>query len=237
MITAQTTGSSRPRGRTVLINWLPTILMNVVLPLFTYFLLEGWGWSAVPALLISGAWPALETLVMLAVSRRLDEIGVLALIFVALGVVAGLGFGSARLVLVKESLVTGLFGVVLLASLLLPRPVMFYFGRKFATDGTAEGLAYWNGLWRYPSFRRTQRVISVVWGVAFLAEAGLRVALSYALSTSVMAVVSTILPLAATAGLVTWTVSYGRRARAAALAAHPATDQPEVASQKVGSAS
>lgn len=45
---------------------------------------------------------------------------------------------------------TGLFGVVVLGSLLLPRPVMFYFGRKFATDGTAEGLAYWNGLWRYP---------------------------------------------------------------------------------------
>jgi hypothetical protein len=237
MTTAQTTGSSRPRGRAVLINWLPTILMNVVLPVFTYFLLEGWGWPAVPALLVSGAWPALETLVLLAMSRRLDEIGVLSLIFIALGVVAGLGFGSARLVLVKESLVTGLFGVVVLASLLLPRPVMFYFGRKFATDGTAEGLAYWNGLWRYPSFRRTQRMISVVWGVAFVAEAGLRVALSYALSTSVMAVVSTILPLAAVAGLVTWTFSYGRRARAAALAAHPATDQPEAASQEVGGAS
>jgi hypothetical protein len=235
MTTAQTTGSSRRRG--VLINWVPTILLNVVLPLFTYFLLEGWGWSAVPALLVSGAWPAVETLVVLALSRRLDEIGVLALIFIALGVVAGLGFGSARLVLVKESLVTGLFGVVVLGSLLLPRPVMFYFGRKFATDGTAEGLAYWNGLWRYPSFRRIQRVINVVWGVAFLAEAGLRVALSYALSTSVMAVVSTILPLAAIAGLVTWTVSYGHRAGAAAQAAHPAAGQPEVASQDLGTVS
>jgi hypothetical protein len=237
MTAAQSTESSRARGRAVLINWAPTILLNVVLPLFSYFLLEGWGWSAVPALLVSGAWPAVETLAVLAVSRRVDEIGVLALIFIALGVVAGFGFGSARLILVKESLVTGLFGVVVLGSLLLPRPVMFYFGRKFATDGTAEGVAYWNGLWRYPSFRRTQRVISVVWGVAFVAEAGLRVALSYALSTSVMAVVSTILPLAAVAALVTWTVSYGRRARAAALAAHPAPGQPEVASQEVGTAS
>jgi hypothetical protein len=43
--------------------------------------------------------------------------------------------------------------------------------------------------------------------------------LSYALTTSAMAVVSSVLPLAATAALLTWTVSYGRRARAAALKA------------------
>jgi hypothetical protein len=66
----------------------------------------------------------------------------------------------------------------------------------------------------------------VVWGVAFLAEAGLRIALSYALSTSAMAVVSSILPLAVLGARIAWTVAYGRRARAA-----------EASSQEVGAAS
>jgi len=100
-----------------------------------------------------------------------------------------------------------------------------------------ESIAYWNGLWRYPSFRRTQRVISIVWGVAFLAEAGLRVALSYLLSTSAMAVVSSLMPVAVIAALVTWTMSYGRRARAAGLAAAAAAPAAAAASQEAGAPS
>jgi hypothetical protein len=243
MTAAETTGVSQSRGRSVLINWGTTLLFNVALPLVTYFLLTGAGWSAVPALLVSGAWPSAETVAVLVIRRRIDELGLISLIFIALGVIAGLGFNSARLVLVKESAVTGLFGVLVLVSLLAPRPLMFYFGRKFGTDGSAESIAYWNGLWQYPSFRRTQRVISIVWGVAFLAEAGLRVALSYLLTTSAMAVVSSVLPIVVIAALVAWTMSYGRRARAAGLkaaaaaAAQATAPAAAAASQEAGQAS
>jgi hypothetical protein len=225
MTTPDTVERSRSRGRLLLVNWVPTILLNVVLPLLTYNLLTDRGVSEVPALLASGAWPVIELVLSFALHRRFDEISIMTLIFIVLGVVAGLGFNSARLVLVKESIVTGLFGVVALGSLALPRPLMFYFGRKFATNGTPESVAYWNGLWRYPGFRRTQRVITVVWGLVFIAEAVVRIGLSYALSTSAMAAISSVLPLAVTGVLIFWTISYGRRARAraAALAAPAAT--------------
>ncbi|MFI5897333.1 VC0807 family protein [Actinoplanes sp. NPDC051513] len=226
MTTSQT---PRSRGRLLLIHWVPTILFNVVLPLITYNLLTDRQVSAVTALLISGGWPVIELALSFAVRRRFDEFGVLTLIFIALGVIAGLGLHSARLVLIKESAVTGLFGVVALASLVLPRPMMFYFGRKFATDGSTESVARWNGLWQHPSFRRTQRIITVVWGVAFVAEAATRIGLSYALSTSAMTAVSAVLPLVVVAALLFWTISYGRRARAAAVAKYgPAarTDAP-----------
>jgi hypothetical protein len=52
--------------------------------------------------------------------------------------------------------------------------------------------------------------------------------------------VSSILPLAALAALVTWTMSYGRRAKAAALAAvgaGPSADAGPSPSQEVGSPS
>jgi intracellular septation protein A len=219
MTTPETAPVGQASGRIVLANWGPTILFNVALPLLTYFILTDRGVPAVPALLASGGWPVIDLGLTFAVRRRLDEFAVFTLIFIVLGVVTGLGFNSARLVLVKESVVTGLFGVVALASLTLSRPLMFYFGRKFATDGSTEAVAAWNALWQYPSFRRVQRVITVVWGVAFVAEALLRIALSYALSTSAMTVLSTVLPLAVTGSLVAWTFSYGRRAKAAAAAA------------------
>jgi intracellular septation protein A len=206
-------------SRGVLSNWVPTIVFNVALPLATYFVLRGMGVSAVVALLAGGFWPVLEIGLSAGVRRHLDEMAVLSLTFIALGVVAGLWFNSARLVLVKESIVTGLFGVLALGSLALPRPLMFYFGRKFATDGTPERLAYWNGLWQYPSFRHTQRVITIVWGVVFVVEALVRIELSYQLSTSAMTVVSSIMPLAVIGGLVAWTITYGKRAQARALAA------------------
>lgn len=61
-------------------------------------------------------------------------------------------------------------------------------------------------------------MITVVWGVVFVAEALLRIGLSYTLSTSAMATVSTVMPLVVTGSLIFWTISYGRRAMAAALA-------------------
>jgi hypothetical protein len=211
-----TTEDAAPRWQTLLLNWGPSVLFNIVLPWLTYAMLTGNGVGEVPALLASGAWPIVELAIFFALHRRIDEFGVFVLIFLAVGVVAAAGFNSPRLLLVKESAITGLFGLVVLISLALPRPLMFYFGRKFATSGTAESIAWWNGLWRYPSFRRVQRVISVVWGIAFLAEALLRIWLSYLLSTGTMVLVSSVLPIAVTGALVFWTIGYGRRARPAA---------------------
>jgi hypothetical protein len=147
------------------------------------------------------------------------------LVFLLLGVVAALGFNSPRLLLIKESAITGLFGVVLLASLLAPRPLMFYFGRKFATDGTPASVAWWNGMWQYPAFRRSQRVITIVWGVAMLSEALVRIALTYVLSTGTMVAVSSVLPYIVLGALIFWTIMYGKRQgrlAAARRAAQPA---------------
>ncbi|MER7499411.1 VC0807 family protein [Nonomuraea pusilla] len=211
------------RLQAVALNWGPTIVFNVALPWLTYEVLTDRGVPAVTALAVSAAWPALEVLGVFLIRRRIDDFGVLALVVVGLGVAASLVFQDERMALVKDSALTGLFGLVLLGSLLAPRPLMFYFGRKFGTDGTDEGLARWNDLWQYAGFRRVQRVLTVVWGVAYLAEAAVRVVLAYTLPTSTMVLISTVLPIAVTAGLVTWTITYARRARAAAARANPAT--------------
>jgi len=191
-------------------------LFNVVLPVLTYSLLTGNGMSAVPALTIIALWPVVELGLFYLLHHRIDEFSVLALVYVGLTMATALSFNSAHLAVVKDSAITGVFGLMALASLAMSRPLMFYTGRKFATDGTPEGVAYWNGLWRYPTFRRSQRVATAVWGVAFLIEAAVRIALSYPLSTSAMVLVNSVLPPVVVAALVAWTITYGKRVRKAA---------------------
>ncbi len=196
--------------------WLPTLVFNIGLPIASYSVLSGHGMGTVPALALSGVWPLGELLVTMLRDRHADEFSIFALVGLGLGIVSSLLLGSPRLVLVKDSAITGLFGIALLVSLLLGRPLMFYFGRKFATDGSPEGVDWWNGLWRYPEFRRSQRILTVVWGLSFVAEAGLRIALTYVLSISAMVVINNVLPYIVLAILIAGTATYGRRAGAAA---------------------
>src|SRR3954452_10293645 len=115
--------------------WVQTILLSVVAPIVIYSMLTDRGVGHVPALIISGIGPVVDLVITMLVSRRVDEFSIFVLVLLVIGVVTSLLFDDPRLLLLKESAVTGLFGVVLLGSLLAPRPLMFYFGRRFATGG------------------------------------------------------------------------------------------------------
>src|SRR5207253_1328774 len=67
--------------------------------------------------------------------RRLDPIAVVVLLGITTDGVALLFGGSPGLLLVRESMFTGAFGAACFASLLLPRPMMFYFSRHFIEHG------------------------------------------------------------------------------------------------------
>lgn len=229
--TAMTTSPAvRPHGRPIdqVINWVPSLVFAVVLPYLTYGFLTGRHLTGeAAALLISGVWPALESVVMLIIRRRVDELGVLVLITLGVGALSMLAFNSPDMILIKDSAVTGLLGAVFLISLLLPRPLMFYFGRKFATNGTRAAVDYWNGLWQYPGFRHTQRVLTVVWGIAFIAEAVLRIVMVAGgfLPTQTELLLSTIFPFVVVAGLMTFTFIYSQRSARRSASATAATEE------------
>ncbi|MBV9848026.1 MAG: hypothetical protein JOZ47_23605 [Kutzneria sp.] len=201
--------SSAPKQSVV--NWVLTLLFNVALPLITYNVLADHGVGDLAALLASSVWPALQLLATVLRARHVDEFSIFVLILMALGIIGSLVFNSPRLFLIKEAAVTGLFGVVLLGSLLFGRPLMFYFGRKFATDGSREQVAHWNGLWHHAGFRRFQRVLTLVWGASFAGEALLRIVLTYLLPIGPMVVVNNVLPLVVLAALIFGTIRQGRK--------------------------
>jgi hypothetical protein len=217
---------STSTGNTAL-GWLMTIVFNVALPIVTYDVLTGHGVGQVPALLLGGVWPALELAINLIRSRKIDEFSVLVLIFLFVGVISALAFNSPRLVLIKEGASTGLFGLALLASLLAPRPLMFYFGRRFATGGVPARIDWWNGLWQYKQFRWSQRMLTVVWGIGLAGSAGVCIALTFALSVSTMVVVMNVVPYVVIGVLIAGTVAYGRQAQRRPGAEPPPVPTPE----------
>jgi hypothetical protein len=188
------------------------MIVDVALPLATYYVLTGQGVPAFWALLISGVWPLGSSITSLIRRRRLDEFGVFILTLIVLGTLTSLLFRDVKLLLLKDSAFTGILGAVFLATLLMKRPLTFYFGRAFATDGSDAALARWDGYWNDLSvFRHGQRVLTGVWGVALLAEAVVRVPLTFVVPLNAMVVVSTVMPFVVITVLIFWSVAYGRR--------------------------
>lgn len=205
--------SQRPvkdRGR--LQSLAPILLFDTAGPLIVYTLLRNDGNSTVTSLILSGVFPAFGVLVAVVRHRRLDVIGALVLIGIGVGVGLGLATKNARLVLLEGSVPTALFALACLASLLTARPLMFRFAHEFIGHATPAGRDFADR-WRYPLFRRTFRVITIVWGVAYLAEAAARIVIVETQSAGTALTISKLLPYVVLAPLIAWMTIYGRRNR------------------------
>ena len=187
-------------------------VFDVAGPLAAYSLLRSAGLSAVTALVVSGALPAAGVTAGVIRHRRVDAIGVLVLAGIAVGTVLGLLSGDPRLVLVEGSVPTAVFGLLCLASLWSQKPLIYRFALEFIGADTPKGRDF-ASLWRYPGFRHIFRLYTVVWGVAYLAEAAARVVIVETTSTGTALSVSKVMPYAVAAPLIGWMIAYGRRAK------------------------
>jgi hypothetical protein len=184
-------------------------ILDIAAPLAAYSLLRSAGMTAVPALLLSGVFPAVGVVVGVIRHHRLDVVGALVLAGIIVGTVLGLVSHSARLVLVEGSVPTAVLGFGCLGSLWTNRPLMFSFALEFSGPDTAAGREM-TRLWQFEGYRRVFRVITAVWGVGFLVEAALRVVIVYSTSTGTALVTSKATPFIWAAVLSAWTVGYGQ---------------------------
>jgi hypothetical protein len=209
-------------------------VFDIAGPLIAYNLLRSAGFSAVTALVLSGVFPAAGVIINIILHRRVDALGILVLAGIAVGAVLGLVSHNARLVLDEGSVPTAVFGVICLGSLGTPKPLMYRLAVEFIGPDTPKGQEF-TGLWQYAEFRRVFRVVTVVWGVGYLAEAVARVVIVQNTSTGTALGISKVLPYAVAAVLIAWTVGYGRYQKrkgeqiAAAAAAAAAGDRPGTA--------
>ena len=184
------------------------VIFDVAAPLVAYKVLRSAGMTPVTALLLSGVFPALGVTIGAVRHRRLDTVGVLVLAGIATGTILGLISHSTRLLLVEGSVPTAIFGAACLGSLWARHPLMFSFAREFTGPDTAKGREM-TRLWQYEGYRRILRVITAVWGVAFLLEAALRVVIVYNTSAGTALVISKVTPFLFVGILTAWTVAYG----------------------------
>jgi hypothetical protein len=205
-----TNGDQHNRNR--FLNLAMIAVFDIAGPLVAYSLLRSAGQSAVTALVVSGVFPAVGVIVGLIRKRRADTIGVLVLVGIAVGTILGLISGNPRVVLVEGSVPTAVFGLLCLGSLWARRPLIYRFAIEFIGADTPKGRDF-ASLWQYYGFRHAFRLYTVVWGVAYLAEAAARVVLVETTSTGTALTVSKAMPYAVGAAIIAWMIAHGRHAR------------------------
>jgi uncharacterized membrane protein len=201
-----------PGNRSRLASLAPIVVFDIAGPLVAYSLLRSHGASTVLALVLSGVLPAFGVALGFLRNRRLDAVGALVLAGIAVGTVLGLATHNARLILVEGSIPTALFGLVCLGSLWSSRPLMFRFALEFNGPQTPRGRDF-SDRWRYAGFRHAFRVITVVWGLGYIAEAAVRVLIVESTSTGAALGISKVMPYVVAGLLAIWTTAYGQLAR------------------------
>jgi len=187
-------------------------IFDVIGPLVVYYSLRSAGLSTVTALVLSGILPALGVALKVVRHRSVDAVGILVLIGIAVGTTIGLASGNAHLVLLDGTVPTAVFGAVCLGSLWSRRPLMFRFAVETMGAETAQGRDFADK-WRYAGFRHAFRVTTVVWGIAFLAEAATQILIIETTSTGVAKATSNLMPLGFAAIVIAWNIAYAKRGR------------------------
>ena len=190
-----------------------SLIVSVALPLITVQVLLRTGTPPVTALAIAAIFPFADAVIGLARKRTFDPIAILSLIAIVVGIGTSSITGNAGFAVAKDSLFTIVFGLIFLGSLAAPRPMIFQLGRQFATGGDPAAAAAWDARWSQPGFRRTVRLITVVWGCGLLLEAMLRIVAAFTLPVTTSTIISPVLQVVTFAALILWTTRYTRAVR------------------------
>lgn len=189
-----------------------SILLGGVAPFVIYSLMRPHT-TEIRALIAAAAAPLLQNLITLIRKRTLDVFGVFILAGIFVSIVAVLLGGSPKLILIRDAFITGATGLVFLGSRLYRRPLIYYFSMHFNTGDDPERRAEWAGYWAYPYFRYVMRLMTVVWGLATLAEALARGYLVFNLPTESFLVVSPFVQYGILGSTIAWTVWYARHSQ------------------------
>jgi len=178
----------------------------------------------VGALVASSGPPILWSLITFIRSRRIDAISAMVIVGIVLSLLAYIGANDARMLQLREKLVTGLIGVAFIGSTLIGKPLIYWLARAGVARQGPEALAAFDSRKDIPLFRRTMTIMTLVWGFGLLADAGLGALLVRTLSISDYLLAGPMLGYAVTAALILWTVLFTRHQQGVGRARRAAAD-------------
>ncbi|MFJ9540675.1 VC0807 family protein [Streptomyces sp. NPDC101225] len=168
------------------------LIVDVAVPLGSYYLVKNaFGTSTFAALAWSSVVPAVRTVWSIGKQRRVNGLAGLILVVNVISLLLSFVSGDPRLMLAKDGAVSSTVGIGILVSVAVGRPMMTAGIKPFLVKGDRAKEAAWQRLVSGRSaasvdFLRRERVFSVVWGAALLAECVARVVGAYTIPVDTM---------------------------------------------------
>ncbi|MCP9801934.1 VC0807 family protein [Synechococcus sp. RedBA-s] len=207
--------SSAGSHKDLLRHLIPSLVIDGLLPAASYIILTKYlqDISQVTALGIGAIFPAANGIVGIIRRRQFDMIGTIVLTGIGVSILAAAIGGDPKVMLIRESMVTGVLGIVCLLSLLAPRPILFYVGRQFNTSHNSMTFEAYNAIWDNTETQILFRVITLAWGLGWVGEFVLRVIMVSTLSPPQVLMITPFIFNGITVGLIAWTFAYTSRAK------------------------
>ncbi|MFI6960459.1 VC0807 family protein [Streptomyces sp. NPDC050255] len=184
--------------RKALLDSMMPLLVDVAVPLASYYLLKAAGTGTFGALAWSSVVPGVRTVWGVVRDRRLNGLAALMVTVNVVGLALSLVAGDPRLMLLKDSGVSSTIGLVFLVSALRGRPMLSAGLRPWLTRGeAAKSAAYQRLSTGSDAFRRAEVRFSVVWGAALLGECVVRAVGAYTVPVETMVWAGTAVMVAA----------------------------------------
>jgi hypothetical protein len=155
---------------------LPTLIVDTGGATLVYFLLAPhYSANSIWPVLGASMVPAASNIVNFVRRRSFDIIGLIVLLGLILGSLPAIWGGSSRLLLVRESFLTGAVGVALIVTtFFLRKPVMYHVIHEVLTANETLPDAEFEVLLRSPVFLSGTRAWSFAWGALLVGEFCLR---------------------------------------------------------------
>lgn len=197
-----------PAHRSSLRPLLQTVLLDVAPPLIAYYGLRAAGASEYVALLSATLLSGLRVVYGVIRSRKLDPFALYLLLTFGLSLAVGLATTDPRLILVGNTLVNGIGGLIFLGSCVIGTPLTEVVDDRFRTVDSPEldpDEAH--------RHRRIHVQLSAMWGIGLLLEVAVRLVLIANVSVDVANGVNSAITLPVVGLLVLATIIVVRRAQ------------------------
>jgi hypothetical protein len=173
---------------------LRNLVLDVAVPVGSYYVARAAGCDLFAALVISSALPLIRTVVALVRGQKLDGLALVVLTVNAVSLAISFWSGNPRFMLAKDGAVTSILALAILASVLARRPLMTAGMRPFVTRGNAaKEAAFGRLLDTSARFRQLEARFSVIWAGVFLADCAARVTIAIILPVNTVVWLSTVL--------------------------------------------
>ena len=158
-----------------------SILINAILPLITYKILINHIPSSIAAL------PIIDNIYHIIKEKKIDIFASLIILGFIVGIISMLFSGSQKLLLIRQSYITAVIGILFLISMFFPKPMIYYLAKKFinSQDKYAKNnKSTIDEKCKNLHFRFSMKFLTFIWGICFVLEAVCNISLVFILSVS-----------------------------------------------------